>query len=260
MRYTVNCSILLTDRPLDQRFLAVAEAGLDAVELWWPFGSPVPAPADVDALVAALETAQVRLTGLNFDAGDMPSGDRGLVSWPQHQERFRANVAAVVAIGERTGCRSFNALYGLRRPQWTPEEQDRVGRANLAFAAQAVAEIGGTVLLEPVSAAPGYPLLTARDAIEVIDQVEAQYGVDNIGLLLDVFHLASNGDNVGAAIDAYAARTAHVQIADAPGRGAPGTGELPIMAWLERLAKAGYDGWIGLEYRQAVDPFGWLEH
>jgi hydroxypyruvate isomerase len=52
-----------------------------------------------------------------------------------------------------------------------------------------------------------------------------------------------------------------VQIADNPGRGAPGTGSLPLGEVLDRLTKAGYDGWIGLEYKPAgpsADSFAWL--
>ena len=42
----------------------------------------------------------------------------------------------------------------------------------------------------------------------------------------------------------------HVQIADSPGRGAPGTGEAPIDRWLDRLRDLGYqdriaDEWMG---------------
>ncbi len=260
MRYTVNCSILLTELDLAERFLAVQAAGLDAVELWWPFATPTPGDAEIDALVAALDAAQVKLTGLNFDAGNMAGGERGLVSWPGMEERFRANVTSVVAIAERTGCRGFNALYGLRQPGAAAEEQDRIGYANLAYAAEAVAAIGGTVLVEPLSGSPDFPLLSAADAIRVMDGVIEQYGVTNIGLLLDVFHLASNGDDVDAAIESYAGRIAHVQLADVPGRGAPGTGELPIAAWLNKLADLGYDGYVGLEYRQPNDPFGWLKN
>ncbi|HEX2063895.1 MAG TPA: TIM barrel protein, partial [Acidimicrobiales bacterium] len=54
---------------------------------------------------------------------------------------------------------------------------------------------------------------------------------------------------------------AHVQIADAPGRNEPGTGELDLDRYLGELAAAGYDGWIGLEYKPSgasADSFGWL--
>ncbi len=55
-------------------------------------------------------------------------------------------------------------------------------------------------------------------------------------------------------------RIAHVQIADAPGRGEPGTGDLPLFAQMEALAAGGYEGWIGLEYKPTTatdQTFGW---
>jgi hypothetical protein len=82
LRYAVNCSMLFTELPLLSRPAAAREAGFDAIELWWPFPTAVPKDADVDRFVAAVRDAGVRLVGLNFAAGDMPGGDRGLVSWP----------------------------------------------------------------------------------------------------------------------------------------------------------------------------------
>jgi hydroxypyruvate isomerase len=255
VRYTVNCSILLTELPLAERFQAVSKAGLGAVELWWPFATSVPGDDEIKAFVQSIKDAGVQLTGLNFDAGNMAGGDRGLVSWPEHKARFRANVEVVTRIGELTGCKAFNALYGCRQAGHSPAEQDALGVENLAYAAAAVSRIGGTILLEPVSGCDGYPLLTAADVVGVLDQVDAP----NIGLLFDVYHLATNGDDVTAAMTTYADRIAHVQLADVPGRGAPGTGELPIIAWLDDLAKLGYDGWVGLEYKcENADPFAWL--
>jgi hydroxypyruvate isomerase len=258
MSYTVNCSILLTDLPLLERPAAARAAGFDAVEFWWPFGTPVPADRDVDAFVDAIRDAGVRLSGLNFDAGDMPGGDRGLVSWIGREAEFAENVAVVAAIGERTGCRAFNALYGNRQPEHTPEAQDELAVRNLVTAAEGVAGIGGTVLLEPVSGAPAYPLRTAQDALDVIAAVRAA-GAENIRLLADFYHLAVNGDDVDAVVEAHAAEFGHIQIADAPGRNEPGTGELPLRRWIDRSRELGYPGLVGLEYKASQqDPFAWL--
>ncbi len=139
----------------------------------------------------------MQLVGLNFFAGDMAGGDRGLVSWPARSTEFRDNIDVTVGIGERLGCRAFNALYGNRTDDSTPAEQDALATENLALAARAAQRIGGTVLVEPVSGAPRYPLLTAADALAAIDRA----GEENIALLLDVYHLAVNGDDVDAAID-----------------------------------------------------------
>jgi hydroxypyruvate isomerase len=259
LTYTVNCSILLTDIPLLDRPRAARDAGFDAVEFWWPFASPTPPDADVAAFVRAIQDAGVQLTGLNFAAGDMPAGDRGILSDPALKQAFRDNVDIAVGIAETLGTRAFNALYGNRIEDSTPAIQDHVGAENLGYAALAADRIGATVLIEPVSGAPRYPLKTAADAIRVIDRVHADHGSTNLRLLADLYHLDVNGDDTSAVIRDHADRIGHVQIADAPGRGEPGTGELALAGQLKELAEAGYTGHIGLEYKATrPDTFDWL--
>ncbi|MBP2412999.1 hydroxypyruvate isomerase [Arthrobacter stackebrandtii] len=257
MTYTVNCSILLTELPLLERPAAAKAAGFDAVEFWWPFAGSVPSDADVDAFARSITDAGVQLTGLNFNAGDMPAGDRGLVSWIGRESEFKDNIDVVAGIGERLGTKAFNALYGNRQDGQDPAAQDELAVANLVAAAQGVAAIGGTVLLEPVSGTPAYPLKTAADALAVIAKTQAS-GVGNVKLLADFYHLAVNGDDVAAVIEQGAKDFGHIQIADNPGRGAPGTGTLPLGEWIARSRELGYSGPIGLEYKApAAEAFAW---
>lgn len=261
LRFEVNCSILFTELPVLERPAAAKAAGFDAVEFWWPFTEAVPADRDVDAFLAAVRDAGVHLVGLNFFAGDMPGGDRGLVSWPARSAEFRENVSVVAAMGAATGCRSFNALFGNRIEGHDPTAQDELGVENLALAATALAAIGGTVLVESVSGPQPYPLRTAADAIAVIDRARAQGSVDNVAFLADLYHLTVNGEDLDKVIDSCAERTGHVQIADAPGRHEPGTGQLDLDGYLAKLERAGYDGWVGLEYvpsETSADSFWWL--
>ena len=261
LRYDVNCSILFTEVPVLARPAAAAQAGFSAVEFWWPFDEAVPDGPSVDAFVSAVRNAGVALVGLNFAAGDMPGGDRGLVSWPARSVEFRESVSVLVEIGEQLGCTSFNALYGNRVEDVPAFQQDELALTNLAFAASEVDRIGGTVLIEPVSGAPRYPLLTAADALAVIDNVRAESGITNLGLLADLYHLAVNDDDVDAVVAEHVDRIAHVQIADAPGRNEPGTGDLPLDRQLADLEAAGYAGWVGLEYKPStstVESLEWL--
>src|SRR4029077_17628946 len=145
--YTVHCSILLTDLPLLDRPGAARNAGFEAVEFWWPFDSPTPPDAEVTAFIRAIQDACVQLTGLNFAAGDMPAGDRGILSNPALTRAFRDNVDIAVGIAETLGTRAFNALYGNRDPASTPAAQDYVGAENLAYAARAAERIGATLLV-----------------------------------------------------------------------------------------------------------------
>ena len=254
----MNCSILLTELPLLERPAAAKAAGFDAVEFWWPFETSVPADAEVTAFENAITDAGVQLTGLNFNAGNMPGGDRGLVSWTGRSTEFQDNIDVVAGIGERLGCKAFNALYGNRQDGIRPKSRTTLAAENLAAAAAGVARIGGTVLLEPVSGAPQYPLLTADDALGVIARVKEETGAENIKLLADFYHLAVNGDDVAAVIEKHAKDFGHIQIADNPGRGAPGTGQLPLGEWIARSRELGYEGYIGLEYKEPAETaFAW---
>jgi hydroxypyruvate isomerase len=261
INFDVNLSILFTELPLLERPEAAKSAGFDAVEFWWPFDVAVPADRDVDAFVRAVREAGVRLVGLNFFAGDMPGGDRGLVAWPARAAEFRDNVDVTVGIGEQLGCRSFNALYGNRLDDATPEEQDDLAVQQLALAAAAAERVGGVALVEAVSGAPRYPLKTAADAVGVLDRVWRETGATSVRFLCDLYHLATNGDDLDKAVELYHDRIGHVQIADAPGRHEPGTGSLDLDGPLGALEAAGYAGYVGLEYTPSgasVDSFGWL--
>jgi hydroxypyruvate isomerase len=259
----VNCSILFTELPLLERPMAARAAGFDAVEFWWPFTAAVPADKDVEMFVAAVRNAGVQLAALNLFAGDMLAGDRGVVSWASRSAEYHDNVDVVVGIARRLGCRAFNALYGNRIVGVAPAAQDETAIENLAFTARAVARVNGTVLIEPLSGVPSYPLRMAADAIAVVDQIEALEGVTNVALLADLYHLAANNDDVDSVIGDCASRIGHVQIADHPGRHQPGTGGLPLQRHLDLLTARGYGGWIALEYLPTgatADSFGWLPY
>jgi hydroxypyruvate isomerase len=259
--YDVNLSILFTEHDVLRRPAAAKAAGFDAVEFWWPFPEAVPADAEVEKFVGAVEDAGVALVGLNFFAGDMAAGDRGVLSHPDRSSEFADNVEVAVGIGERLECRAFNALYGNRIDGVDASEQDAVAVENLARAAGAAARIGGVVLVEPVSGAPGYPLKTAAEALAVIDRVREETGAENLRLLFDLYHLVVNGDDPDAVLDRHAGMIGHVQIADAPGRHEPGTGEIDFGHYLGRLRAGGYRGRIGLEYKPSgasSESFAWI--
>jgi hydroxypyruvate isomerase len=265
-RYTVNLSILFTELPLLERPAAAAAAGFDAVELWWPWpDAPVPEASRLADLRRALSDAGTTLTGLNFYSGRLPGPDRGALSLPgTESERFRQNIDVAVEFAESVGCRSLNALYGNRIAGTAPEEQDALALENLASAAHAAHGIGATLLIEALNVvdSPDYPLAGAPKAVEVVDKVNEATGLGNTKFQMDLYHLAVNGEDLHQVIDAYADRTGHVQIADHPGRGAPGTGGLDVPDLLLRLSRAGYRGRVSLEYqpgdRPSAECFGWL--
>ncbi|WP_405662670.1 TIM barrel protein [Streptomyces sp. RK9] len=263
-RFNVNLSILFTELPLLERPAAAAKAGFGAVELWWPWvDAPTPERSELDALKKAIEDAGVRLVGLNFYAGQLPGPDRGALSIPgEESEKFRANLAVAADFAQSLGCTALNALYGNRVDGVDPAVQDELALENLVSAAREADRVGAILLIEALNApeSPKCPLVSAPKAIEIVDKVNAATGLGNAKFLMDLYHLSMNGEDLPSVIEQYADRTGHVQIADNPGRGAPGTGSLPLEGLLDQLKKAGYEGWVGLEYKaaDAAASFEWL--
>ena len=241
MRFCVNVSILFTEVPLLERFSSARDAGFDAVELWWPSGE------DPAAVQSAIEDAGVDVVLLNFDAGDMPAGDRGLASDPSLQGAFRSNVPVALELAGAVGATRLNALLGHELPDLGREEQLEVARENVRFAADAAVDQGAHILIEAVNTFENGPYLISRtkDASGFVASVER----DNVALQYDAYHMQRMEGNVTATIEEHFAEIAHVQIADSPGRGQPGTGELNYDFIFRRLEELGYDGHVGLEYK-----------
>lgn len=244
----LNMSTVLGYAPLAQRPALAKQMGYGRVESWWDFASATPPAAELDAFVAAVEDAGVELVAMNSHGGDRAGKERGLACLPDRVDEFRASIESVADISRRLGPKKFNVTFGELQPTWPDDEQFRVAADNYRWAAERVGEFDGTILIEALSGQGGgrYPFRTGRDVVEFLTGPLA--GVDNVGFLFDTFHLAANGEDIVDAWDATHEHVRHVQLADFPGRGAPGSGELPIDALVERIAASDYAGDIALEY------------
>lgn len=254
MRFSINISMLFAEAPFLERFELAARAGFAAVELWWP-----PAEALAGAEAAAAD-AGVEVVLLNFDAGNMPAGDRGLLSDPDRAGAFRANVPVALDLAERLGCKQLNALVGLRLPTLPLDEQLELARKNVTWAAGEAAAIGASVLIEAVNTFENGPYLLSRTdaALAFVRAV----GRPNVKLQYDAYHMQRMEGNLTATLRAHIADIAHVQIADCPSRNEPGTGEIDFDYVFRVLEEIGYEGYVGLEYRPSggstEESLAWL--
>jgi hydroxypyruvate isomerase len=254
MKFCANVSILFKEVPLLERFGRAREAGFTAVEFWWPSGE------DLGEVEAAIEDAGLEVALFNFDAGDMPGGDRGLLSDPKRVVRFRENVPIALQLAERVGCSKLNALVGHRLDGVDREEQLRLARESVGWAATLAAEQGAEVLIEPVNTFENGPYLlyTTRDGAGFARSL----GRANVKLQYDVYHMQRMEGNLVANLREYMDVIGHVQVADSPDRGEPGTGEIHYPFVLGALEELGYDGYVGLEYNPAAptteESLSWL--
>ncbi|GGD26423.1 putative hydroxypyruvate isomerase [Microbacterium faecale] len=238
-----NIELLFTETgDYPDRVRAAAAAGFDAVEMWGPTGVDAPAePKDVPALKAALEETGTQLTAQLSE----PRTQFMIPPW-DHSEFFR-KLDEGVAIARDLGCPRIVVGSGTGFGGWKRHVQlDKL----VEIYQKAVTQIDGsgiTLVLEPVNIRVDHPgSLLDRTA-------EAAYvarGVDSpdFGILYDIYHSAVEGEDMAAELEGAGDLIRYVQLADAPGRGEPGTGELDWPARLRTLRASGYDGPIGLEY------------
>ena len=253
MRFSANVSILFKEVPLLERFGRAATAGFSAVEFWWPGHE-----AELGAVESVVKDAGLDVALFNFDAGDMAAGDRGLVSDPERQHLFRENVPVALDLSRALGCRRMNVLVGHEIPGMDREEQLALARENVRFAAAKAADV--TVMVEAVNTFENgsYLLYTTERAVEFVERV----GRENVWIQHDFYHMQRMEGNLVANLREHFDHIGHVQIADSPGRGEPGTGEIHYPFVLGELEKLGYDGYVGLEYNPTAgtteESLGWL--
>ncbi len=196
----------------------------------------------------------------NFDAGDMPNGDRGLVSDPDRKQQFRDNVPVALELARTVGCPRLNALVGLELDGMDRKEQLALAADNVGWAADQAAEHGIEVMIEAVNTFENGPYLlsTTAAAADFVEQV----GRENVKLQYDVYHMQRMEGNVVATLRDRIGSIGHIQVADSPDRGEPGSGELNYRYIFAALEELPYDGWVGLEYKPSTeateDSFAWL--
>jgi hydroxypyruvate isomerase len=218
LKFCANVSILFKDAPFLERFGRAAAAGFSAVEFWWPSGERL------DEVEDAIVRAGLAVALFNFDAGDMPAGDRGLLSDPDRAHGFRENVPVALDLARHVGCNKLNALVGLERSPAERDAQLALAAENVRFAADEAAPHGIDITVEAVNTFENGPYLvhTTRQAAAFADMVDRP----NVRLQYDAYHMQRMEGNLIATFTEFAPRIAHVQIADSPGRGEPGTGEI----------------------------------
>ncbi|MFN8478650.1 MAG: TIM barrel protein [Kouleothrix sp.] len=253
LRFGLNVSILLREYPFLERFDQAARLGFDTVEFWWPHGE------DLDVLTRRIRDAGLQVALFNFDAGDLAAGERGMINDPARLAQFRAHVPAALELAAQLGCLRLNALAGKWRTDIPQAQQLAQLREQYAWLAAQAQSVGVAVQLEPLNTWDNGPCVftTSRETLAFIDAV----GAPNLQLQYDVYHMQRMEGNISATVLALAHRIGHIQIADAPGRNQPGTGELRFGHILAAIAASGYSDVIGVEYNplgSSVASLEWL--
>ena len=252
-KFAANLTMLYNEFDFLDRFAAAAKDGFKGVEYLFPYPYPKEQLAE-----------KLRQNGLvqvlhNLPAGDWAKGERGIACLPGRSAEFQDGVGTAIDYAKALGCKQINCLAGIAPANASADAVRRCFVDNLRFAAKALANAGIRLLIEPINRfdIPGFHLCGVGMARDII----AEIGSDNLFIQYDLYHQQrSEGELIGN-LQRHLAQIKHIQLADNPGRNEPGTGEINYPYVFAEIDRAGYDGWIGCEYKprgKTSEGLGWI--
>jgi hydroxypyruvate isomerase len=228
--------MLFTDLPFADRVRRLDELGFQ-VEIWdWT-------TKDLDALAASGATFS-SMTG--YVRGDLTTAEGSAELLTTAEESLRA---AAVIDAPRLNVHGT----GLDRdghpvePRHTVTGRDWLAAARTLDRLARLGEAHGRVFtLENLNTAvdhPGTPFARAEDTIALVEAVDSPF----LRLNLDLYHAQIGEGNLIELVARALPLIGEIQVADAPGRCEPGTGEINYPGVAKALDHIGYRGVVGLE-------------
>ena len=249
----VGVPVALLTGSFEERIGKAARLGYDGVELMSA------RPADVNEAdlkkilnnsgleAAAISTGAVYMTDRLTLLAEDPDVSRRAEARLQELIRFAAALdAPIVTVG---GFRGRAAWAGSDGRAWLAE--------GLRKAADRAAVQGVRLAIEPLNRYESDIILNAAEGLEFIEET----GHENIGLLLDTFHMNIEEPEFASSIRIVTAagRLWHIHIGDS-NRLPPGKGHVEFPVIVTALREAGYKGYLSAELLPQPDPDRAAEH
>ena len=240
LNFTANLSMLFTELELINRFKASKQNGFTAVEIQFPYS------LSAKILKNTLEEQQLKLVLFNVDADDLLHGGEGLACVPEKRDQFRQAVAQTLDYAKLLKPEVINVLPGRCFNEKRKQDYLKTFTENLYFAAEAFAPLGIKTVFEAINThdMPGFIIHNGQQMLGILDQLKHP----KLLMQYDIYHMQMMGDKPDEFIAQYAEKIGHIQFADCPGRGQPGTGQINFERIFSVIENSAYSGWVGAEY------------
>jgi hydroxypyruvate isomerase len=240
VRFSACIEMLFTNLPFLDRIDAAAAAGAEAVEFWGIENKDLPAVFR-------------RARALGVEVGTFACG--APLTDPAKGEEAEARLRRAIGAAREHGLRNVIVTTGNTLPGLPRADQERSvirGLGAVARDAEAAGVRLNVELLNTLVDHAGYFLDETATAVRIVQAV----GAESVKVLYDIYHMQIMEGNLIATIGGNAGHIGYFHAADVPGRFEPGTGEIHYRNVVAAIEAAGWDGWLGLEFR----PRGGAEH
>ncbi|WP_199622081.1 hydroxypyruvate isomerase family protein [Paenibacillus alkalitolerans] len=241
MIFSPSLEILYRDRdmPFADKMKRAHALGFSAFEFWswW----------DKDVEEISRESRELGIRAASCCVKGAPLVD------PSQRGAFLEGLKVSLEAAERLDCPYLIVLTGNELENVSREAQLQSVAEGLRESVPLLERTSVTLVLEPLNTLVdhrGYFLSTTEEAVRIIDAVASE----RVKLLFDVYHQQITEGNLIPNLTRFMDRIGYIHIADHPGRHEPGTGEIHYGNVLSAIAKAGYAGYVGLEFSPTGEP------
>ena len=230
---------------LEDNLAKIAGWGYDGVEL------AIRDPALVDAAalerwisrygleVPAIGTGQAwGEEGLSFTDADLGVRAAAVARIKSHIP-LAARLNALIIIG---------LIRGITPEGQSQAESMRAFEEAMRQCAEAAADEGVRLVIEPLNRYETDLIHSAEEGLAFLERV----GAENVGLLLDTFHMNVEEPSLAEALRRSGERTFHVHLADS-NRWYPGAGHIDFAGFVQTLEELGYGGYLSGEFLPRPD-------
>ncbi|MCK5829123.1 MAG: TIM barrel protein [Methylococcales bacterium] len=247
IQFTANLSLLFTELDLIDRFKAAKKCGFNAVEIQFPYSLPA------TKIEQALIENQLKLVLFNINADDLLLGGEGVASVPGKQEYFLNALQQCKSYAEALQPEAINVLPGRCVDQRKKTEYLTTFKNNLIHTLETFTPLGIKTVFEAINTIdmPNAIIHTEQQMLGILDQINHPM----LYMQYDIYHMQMMGEKTLQFFKKYGHKIGHIQFADMPGRGQPGTGKINFHQLFTSLENSTYSGWVGAEY----NPIGTTE-
>jgi hydroxypyruvate isomerase len=245
LKFCANLSLLFTELPVLDRFQAARDAGFQAVEIQFPYDYPAA------AVRQAADEAGVKIVLFNLPVADFMQGGNGLACVPAKTDEFKQALEHAMSYAELLKPECMNVLAGRIPAGVSAQDALQTYVGNLRLSAEAMAREGIKCVFEAINNIdmPGYPLNSIAQSRDILTAVDHP----NLYLQFDIYHMTRMQEPLCESLRQMVERIGHIQFADVPGRGEPGSGQIDFAEVFTCIEALPYAGWLGAEYNPTTN-------
>jgi len=251
LQFSLNLSLLFTEKPLIERFEAARSAGFDAVEIQFPYS------LSIEQIKQQLAQHRLKLVLFNVDADTLLQGGEGLAAIPEKKAQFRQAVEQALRYAEALQPKAVNILPGCCFDAARKADYVATFKENLLYATERFSHLGITTVFEAVNTQdmPGFLIASGQAMVDIL----AQLNHSGLAMQYDIYHMQKMGEDCAGFLTQHLDKIGHIQFADCPGRGEPGSGQVDFEHLFGLIEQSDYRGWVGAEYRPTNDTLQSLQ-